>query len=177
MDDPGRVGGVVRRGAVSSLAACFDQFQHSAFRCEALPSYAVSGEGGLRSLRDNRYLRRVAAAAVAGKAWTRVRVVDDPLTGYQREQIGRVYVESHACGEDVYLLPRSALSVTPPDFWLFDAGRPGAVAVLLRFDEHGAPVGDEVVTDPARVDTLAVLADDLVALSVPFGGFVAAVDA
>lgn len=162
---------------MSTLSTCFDQFRFSAFRFEGRPSYAVSGEGGLRSVRTNSYLRRVALAALRGQAWSRVRVVDDPVTGYQREELDRVYLESHACGEDVSVVRRADMPDDLMDFWLFDGGYPSAVAVLLRFDADGAPTEDELVTDPDFLDELHADAVQLVAMSVGLGEYLAGVDA
>lgn len=162
---------------MSTLSDCLDSFRSTAFRLETLPSYGVAGEGGLRSLRDNRYLARVARTTLAGRSWARVRIVDDPLPGYQREQIHRVYVESNACGESVYLFPRAEFSHCRSDFWLFDRGERSACAVRLWFDEHGAPARDELVTDPDLLDELHDDALDLLTLATPLGEFLAAVDA
>lgn len=175
MDGPGAVGRAAR--GVSTLSVCLDQFRSTAFRLETLPSYAVSGETALRSLRDNGYLARLARSTLAGRVWSRVRIVDDPLTGYQREQVRRVYVESHACGEDVWLFPRAEFTHGRDDFWLFDGGLPGACAVRLCFDGAGAPVRDELVTDRGLLDALHADAVDLLGRAIPLGEFLAAVDA
>lgn len=162
---------------MSDLSACVDQFRFSAFRFEGLPSYTVVGEGGLRTVRTNGYLRRVALSALAGKAWNRVRVIDDPPTPYQREQLDRVYLESNACGEDVSLVRRADLSDDLLDFWLFDAGHASAVAVLLRFAPDGSPAGEELVTDPDFLDELHADALQLTDMATPLGDYLAAVGA
>lgn len=178
MDDPGRVGAPVRRG-VSTLATCFEQFTDNAFRLEGLPSYADPEPPRLRSLRSNRYLQRIARAVLDGKTWTHVRVLDDPPTSYQREQLRHGLIELHALGAHVRVICRSRMQVDPGDFWLFDNGEPGSRAVIMHFADDGTPLydADELVTDPGRLYYLDEVADELVRLSAPLDEYLAAVDA
>lgn len=71
----------------------FESFERTVFRLEALPAYEVGGadaerfqafqEGrplSVRSVRTSPWLARIAVSTVtAGKAWSRVRVVDSEL--------------------------------------------------------------------------------------------------
>lgn len=132
--------------------ALFDQFHSTAFRLEKLPAYAVGGaeaervrafREGLprpeRSVRTSPWLARIAVSTAGGKSWQRVRVVDDPLTDYQRYQLDSM-VESQACGEEILLLDRAAVPrrADVQDFWLFDSGERGATAVYLHYTPDGA---------------------------------------
>lgn len=146
----------------------FDMFEVSAFHLETHQTYAVSEEderlrafrAGLprpeRSVKTTPWLRRIAVTTVAGKRWSRVHVIEHPLTEYLRYQlIG--YVESQAVGEEIRLADRAAhpdLADLGPDSWLFDAGRSGAFGVLLHFDTDGHLLGIDKVTDRAAVREL-----------------------
>jgi hypothetical protein len=95
--------------------AAFDTFQTSAFRLETLQSYAVSAEDawlralreGLprpeRSIRTSAWLRRIAASTMAGKSWSRVRLVRHPLSEYLQYEIFS-YIESTAVGEETRIV-------------------------------------------------------------------------
>lgn len=137
--------------------AAFDGFHASAFRLECLQTYAVSAEDerlrafreGLprpeRSVRTDPWLRRIAASTIAGKSWTRIRLMRHPLTEYM--QYGLIsLVESQAVGEQVRIADLNAhpeLEQLGPDFWLFDAGETDEFAVVIHYDENGALLGLE----------------------------------
>jgi hypothetical protein len=141
--------------------AAFDSFRVSAFRLECLQTYAVSAEDarlrafreGLprpeRSVRTSPWLARVAATTIAGKSWSRVRLVRHPLTEYTRyELIG--FVESQACGEQIRIVDLNAhpqLADLGPDFWLFDAGGSNEFAIVINYDADGSVMGYEPTAD------------------------------
>jgi hypothetical protein len=147
----------------------FDQFRVSAFRLETLQRYSVSAEDARmrafreetprpeRSVRTSPWLRRIALTTVAGKSWSRVHVIEEPLSDYLRyELVG--YVESAAVGEEIrlaYPLEGRVLA----DFWLFDAGTPGVFAVLMHYNDDGAPLGYERVDNPADLVALDAIRD------------------
>lgn len=132
--------------------ALFDDFTSTVFRLEALPRYAIGGaeaeriaafEHGLprplRSVRTDPWLARIATSTItAGKSWSRLRVVDDPMTDYQRYQL-ESQREAQAVGEEVLLVRRADVGFDPgPDFWLFDERDPlRAHAVLMHYDADG----------------------------------------
>jgi len=140
--------------------AAFDEFRVSAFRLECLQTYAVSAEDARlqafregrprteRSVRTSPWLARIAATTLAGKVWTRVRLVHHPLTEYTRyELIG--FVESQAVGEQIRIVDLNThpeLSQLGPDFWLFDAGEPDQFAIIMRY-QAGSVLGYERTTD------------------------------
>ena len=147
----------------------FDQFRVSAFRLETLQYYSVSAEDARmrafregtprpeRSVRTSPWLRRIALTTAAGKSWSRVHVIQEPLSEYLRyELIG--YVESMAVGEEIRLAyPPEGRALV--DFWLFDAGTPEAFAVLMRYNDDGAVLGYERVDKPAELVTLEAVRD------------------
>lgn len=168
------------------FAALFDTFQHTAFRLECLQAYDVSQEAEAvrafregrprpeRSVRTSPWLRRVAVTTAQGKRWSRVRVVDYPLTEYTRyELVG--YVESQAAGEQIQLADHDQVGDLGPDFWLFDAGTPGACAVLMRYTVDGKIEGFDLVTDPAHLERLHAIQSAAEAHAVPLNAFLAEV--
>jgi hypothetical protein len=170
------------------LNQLFDSAHTSVFRLEKLQTYAVPADdpslvafrtGGPRperSVRTNAFLRRVAVRTLtAGVAWSRVRVVEWPLTEYTRwELLG--YVESQAAGEAIRLVDADLAEdvvAGEPDFWLFDAGTRDARAVLMHYAPDGRLVERELVTDPAEIARLATVKDETVRRSAFLNEFLA----
>ncbi|MGH3844798.1 MAG: DUF6879 family protein [Pseudonocardiaceae bacterium] len=146
----------------------FDTFDVSAFHLETHQAYAVSEEDerlrafreGLprpeRSVRTSPWLQRIALTTAGGKQWSRVHVVEHPLSEYLRYQLIS-YVESQAVGEVIGLADRDLypeLADLGPDFWLFDRGTPRAFGVLLHFDDSGHLLDIESVTELVGVAEL-----------------------
>lgn len=144
--------------------ALFDTFHTTCARLETLPAYAVADYEGdrlsafqaglplpLRSIATDPWLARIARTTMDGKQWSRIRVVDEPLTDYERFELA-VFGESQAVGERIRVVPRRLFPDVGPDFWLFDAGTPAARAVLMRYDEQGHWLGADFVDDPAAVE-------------------------
>ncbi len=130
---------------------CFDAFTDSTFRLETLQQYTIAEEQERierfrrgeprpeRSVRTSPWLRRIAVTTAAGKEWTRVHVVDHPLSEYLRYQLVG-YVENQAVGEQIAIADRAAhpdLEELSRDFWLFDADTDHAFAVLMDYDDAG----------------------------------------
>jgi hypothetical protein len=152
----------------ADFGAHFDHFTRTVVRLEALPAYDVGGaeaerirawRKGLprpeRSVRTDPWLARIAVTtATAGKQWKRVRVVDEPLTWYQEQQL-QSYRESQAAGERVLLARRSDVGDPGPDAWLFDVGTAGAFALIMRYDIDGRWLGYEHVVAPDEVAQIA----------------------
>jgi hypothetical protein len=141
----------------------FRYFEHTAFRLETRPSYAVAEEqemfaeflaGEPRPFTDIPWYRawydQIATLTSQGKRVARVRLLDEPPTEYQRFEIW-VATFAEAAGESIRYLDRGhAVQVGLPtdvDWWLFDSAR----LALMRFDELGHPLGGEIITDPTTV--------------------------
>jgi hypothetical protein len=168
--------------------ALFDTFHHTVARLEALPAYDVGGQEAvriqafregrprpLRSVATDPWLARIAVSTItAGKRWTRVRVIDEPLTEYQRYQLAS-HQESQAAGERVLIAPRSAVGDVGPDFWLFDEADPDAHAVAMRYDPEGRWLGATLVTGRDEVRELSERLQAVVARAVPLNEFLAGV--
>jgi len=87
----------------------------------------------------------LAEARRAGKSMSRVHVVSEPLTNYLRWELD-YYRGSVAAGEDIRIIPRAraaGLDLPGFDFWLFD----GRAAAVMVYDERGAWLHSEIVTD------------------------------
>jgi hypothetical protein len=166
---------------MTDLAACFDEFRASAFRLETLPLYAVPAEDERlaafregrrlpeRSPRTSPWLRRVADTTAAGKRWSRVHVVDHPLTEYLRFELA-TYRESAEAGEVIRIADREAspeLATLTRDFWLFDAETDRPFAALMTYDHEGQYVGAEVTHEPAIVGACMAERDIALRYSVP----------
>lgn len=143
--------------------ALFDSFHISAARLELLPAYAVADyEGGRleaflarrplpeRTILTDPWLARIARTTLAGKTWSRVRVVDEPLTAYESFEL-EVFKETQALGEHIRVARRSEVGDSGSDFWLFDADTPTARAVVMDYDEQGGWLGARLVEDRTAV--------------------------
>lgn len=174
----------------AEFGTLFDTFQRTVVRLEALPAYAVGGAEGLRleawrtgrprperSVRTDPWLARIALSTIAAdKQWSRVRVVDDPLTDYQRYQLAS-HIEAQAVGDQVRIARRADVGDVGPDVWLFDASSPNAHAVVMRYTSEGNVDRRELVTDQATVGRLAGTVGAVIAASVPLNEFLAVVHA
>lgn len=169
------------------FAALYDQFTHTAFRMECRQTYAVPAEDastrafreGLprpeRSVRTSPWLRRIAVTTAQGKDWSRLRLVEWPLTEYTRHEL-LGFVESQAAGERIMLADRAEVGYDGPDFWLFDAGTDRARAGLLHYTDDGEIKHRELVADPGYTAWLTEVKDQALRGAVPLNTFLAAVD-
>lgn len=153
--------------ARADLNACFDLFERSAERLETLAAYSVGGSEaerltafrlGLprpeRSVRTSPWLARIAETIAAGKAWRRIRVMDWPLSEYQRYQLAG-YQEAAAAGDVIRIADRAAhpeLAALGRDFWLFDADGPRPFAAVMTYDHDGGYLGSEITAAAAEID-------------------------
>lgn len=167
--------------------ALFDSFRFTVVRLETLPAYDVGGAEAVRlrafhdgrprparSVRTDPWLARIAATTMHGKSWSRTRVIDEPMTDYQRYQLVS-YAESQAVGEQVRIARRSEVDPESGDFWLFDAGTENAHAVLMNYDEAGRWLGPELASDPAAASVLRGRVDSVTARAVSLNEFLASV--
>jgi hypothetical protein len=142
----------------------FDRFEHEAFRLETLPVYTVEQEqpyfaawlaGTVPPLDEVPYFvewqNSIRAATAAGRRISRVRVVEEPPTPYQRFEVwGSQWTA--AAGEVLRYMPRSrAETIGLPlgrDWWLFDSQR----LAVMDFDPTGRPLGGTIITDKTLID-------------------------
>ena len=148
------------------LDECFRWYHTSATRLETLQAYAAGGAEAERlqawkrgqplperSVRTSDYLREVAAAVLAGRERTRIRIVDEPLSEYVRFELAG-YAETAACGEDIRIAVRGggtpeaqkALAGVASDAWFFDIGSEDEACVLLSYERDGSFAGTHLAT-------------------------------
>ena len=172
---------------MTGFPECFDEFRFSAFRLETLRQYAVPAEDERitawrarrplpeRSVRTSPWLRRVADTTAAGKRWSRVHVVDEPLSEYVRFEMV-TYRESALAGEVIRITDRRAdpaLQALDTDFWLFDTETNRPFAAILHYDSAGCYTGAQVTDDDATVRACRAARDLALRHSVPLGAYLA----
>lgn len=153
--------------ALDDLDARFDRVRHSAFRYEGQRAYLIGGGEAARlaawrehrprperSVRTDPWLARIARTTADGVEWMRLRVVDDPLTEYQRFQLtSGTYLEALAVGDRTLLLHREqaggvlGLGSRCPDFWVLDRGTDAEVGWWMRYTSAGAFNGITMAND------------------------------
>jgi hypothetical protein len=93
------------------------------------------------------WLGMIRSSTAAGRRFTRVRVVSEPLTDYSRFGIYCSGFTNQA-GEDIRYLRRADAADLPDyDYWLFDS----RLLVRMRFAEDETFLGGEVIEDPAEI--------------------------
>lgn len=121
---------------------------HEPYEQQALRQYLAGDEPDLTYLRG--WLDDVRRGTDAGRRYSRVRVLTDPLTDYLRFELA-VTPHNEAAGEDVRVLSASrAIELGPlpsADFWLFD----DTLATVMHFDDGEGFQYAEAVTDPGQV--------------------------
>lgn len=145
----------------------FETFQHSAWRLEQQPAYALGYEqeqfdlflaGEPQPPTDNpelgAWMIQVKQHTAAGRTIGRVRVVDEPLTDYQRWMRWMDRWNREAGEQIDYLTRRYAAvvkllpDVGPQDWWLFDDRR----LLVMHFDDSGVRVRVELLEDEPEVE-------------------------
>jgi hypothetical protein len=93
------------------------------------------------------WLHMVREAAGEGRRFSRVRVVDMPMSDYNR--FGYALSQHNAAaGEDIrYLARQDAAGLPDHDYWLFDS----RMLVIMRFDESNRFTDGEVIDDAAVI--------------------------
>ena len=172
---------------MTDFAGCFDKFRVSAFRLETLRQYAVPAEDERiaafrerrplpeRSVRTSPWLRRVAETTAEGKHWSRVHVVDEPLSEYVRFEMV-TYRESAQAGEDIRITDRRAdpaLDALQTDFWLFDAETDHPFAALMHYDLDGHYVDAQVTSDGTAISACKAARDLALRHSLPLAAYLA----
>lgn len=149
--------------AGEAFGQLFRTFLHSARRLETRDRYRDPEEDdalaryldgspenpGYVASRDYWLRGTIRAAVDAGRCFTRVRVVPEPLTPYLRFGLYHCAFNVDA-GEDIRYLPRdraNALDLPGHDFWLFDEQR----LALLWFTPDDRLLGAQLSTEPTVV--------------------------
>jgi hypothetical protein len=95
------------------------------------------------------WLSMVRDAAREGRRFARVRVVDLPLSDYNRW--GHVVAQHNiAAGEDIRYLTRGRageIGLPNYDYWLFDSRK----LLCMRYDNEDRFVGGEIIEDAGEI--------------------------
>lgn len=133
----------------------------SVFRWEGLRQYTVGSDGGdferyVKGLpgpsltRKQSWLHMLRGEAVRGVHWHRVRLIQPPLSDYERYSCEWGYAYNIWAGDDVRILDTSEVGpppVHPLDFWLVDDDR----VAVMHYDGEGHYLGADLVTEPDEV--------------------------
>lgn len=135
----------------------FEGFRDTAWRWEAQPVFTIADEqpdlqrflrGEPEPLGHNEdWHHQIKEWAQAGKRISRVRLLAEPVTDYQRYQLAWGIPGNVAAGEEVRILTKDhavGLDLPDQDFWIFDNHR----VVFLNFDQAGRLVDRELVDRP-----------------------------
>jgi Family of unknown function (DUF6879) len=138
------------------LRSLFENATRSVFRLETLQGYDAPGEAervqafmsGQESWRrpaDDESLRMIRETTAQGIVWSRVHVLEKPLTDYLRFELA-AYHENETAGEAVWIADRGAhpdLAGLREDFVLID----DRAGVLFRYDQAGRRLAWERIAD------------------------------
>jgi len=138
------------------LRALFEGAIESVCRLEAQQIYDAPGEterievflagrDGWQRPPDDESLRMIHETTAQGVAWSRVHVIEEPLTDYLRFELA-AYHENEAAGEAVWIASRAtypAFASLTEDFVIID----DRIGVLFRYDQHGWLLGYERIAD------------------------------
>jgi hypothetical protein len=112
---------------------------------ESLRKFRAGEPDDLPWMQD--WLGMVRDAAALGKRFTRVRVVDLPLSDYNRFSLA-LSAHNNNAGEDIHYLDRvNAAGLPDHDYWLFDS----RMLLVMRFDDDDRFLGGEVIEEPGEI--------------------------
>jgi hypothetical protein len=124
-----------------------------------------------RPVRHNAWDRNLQHKTGIGVRFERVRIMDEPLTPYNRFMIWG-NAQNRRNGEDIRYLTRSRaneLALPDHDFWVLDSTQ----LVLMRFTADDRPLGHELITDPELIARHEHWIDQAMAYSIPWTDYVA----
>jgi len=154
-------------------------FKRSAFRLETRDSYTLSYERAeLERFLAGKptpppevnwwrpWLEQIAAQTAAGKRISRVRILAEPPSDYQRWELWAAPWHAEAGEQISYINQSRALELRLPvadDWWLLDDEQ----LIVMRFTGTGEIDGKTLITDPARVGEMCLWRDLAVRNAIP----------
>lgn len=162
----------------AEFAALFTDFEHTAYRLEALQTYGVGYEDqSFRAFVDGRPLTTdrarddwtgmIRAAVAAGKVFQRVHVVREPLTDYLRYELAWWYGPNTDAGDDIRILvaqPDTWPTLPRHDYWLFDSSH----LWIMEYADDGAFRWMEQIDNPAMIVRYSYWRDAALHMAVPY---------
>lgn len=165
------------------VAFLAEHFTRTQFRLEGLRAYNVetekpvieqylAGEPTRDMVSKMTWLEKFTDEARRGLHRQRLRVLRPPLGDYERFECEWGYVYNVPAGEDVRVLELAPddtrevadLANSTEDFYLVDE----EFLVPMYYDETGAPIGWDVITEPEAIERYRRIVAALVAEAVPF---------
>lgn len=159
--------------------ACFDEARSEWFRLEAHSTYSVdveqprfraylAGEPYDPESEPKEWYEEIQRRVSDGIAYRKVRVVEGPLSEYERWEFEWSYTATEKLGQRTFVLDRSEsteLPELPPyDWWLID----GRVVLRMRYDDAARFLGAERIDSAAAVAEHIRWRDAALAATVPF---------
>ena len=142
---------------LASVGALFESHcTRSAFRMEVMDRYDVvtdgddvarylAGEQAPDAAAKGPWLEQLRHDAAAGKRWSRVHVLQPPLSDYLRYECEWGYVYNAAAGENIKILDLSEQdrpdALIEQEFWILD----DACVLRMHYDDAGSFLGGEVL--------------------------------
>jgi hypothetical protein len=153
---------------LAELMNALECFAYSAFRLEALQHYAGTG-------RDRQWEALVKAGRRWGKAFRRVHVITEPLTGSMEQELTEGYGPNVTAGEDIGVISVPDGDVWPEDvprrdFWLLD----GDLLYEMDYRPDGSWAGARHVRDPRRITDACHAREAALHRAVPWRDYIAA---
>lgn len=164
----------------SEFSQLFTGFRHTAFRLETLQAYDVPQEAKslaaflagqpmpLEAPEDD-WASTVADGTLAGKAFRRVHVVEEPLTDYLRYELAIYWLNVEA-GEDVRILPVQSgewPELPRRDYWLFDSRS----LWFMNYDAQGRFLGAAPAANAEEVVLANYWRDSAMRAAIPYADY------
>lgn len=150
---------------LAELQAQFETFSYSAFRLEALQSYAGTG-------RDEQWITLLKASRRWGKTHQRVHVVTEPLTAAMQEELTAGYEGNVAAGEDIRIISVGRGdwpdNVPHADFWLFDS----SLLYAMDYEPDGTWAGARRIADWEKIVYACCWRDAALHRAVPWHAYI-----
>jgi hypothetical protein len=169
----------------AEFTALFERFAHTAYRLETLPAYGVgyedesfrafaAGESLASDPAREEWTALIRDAAVKGKIFQRVHLVNEPLSEYLRYEMEWWYGPNAEAGDDIRILPawrvppseRTTLD-TLRDYWLFDSRD----LWVMNYDDDGRFLFAEQINDPDMIVRHTYWRDAALHYAIPYATY------